>query len=100
MDLGKAIHNVRKKKNLSQSKFSNLLGIDQSYLSLIENNRKKPSIKLLERVSNETDLPLPILLFFSLSEEDVKDDKKELFNIMFPKIKEMVSVIFEEEDYG
>ncbi|HLR00019.1 MAG TPA: helix-turn-helix transcriptional regulator [Sphingobacterium sp.] len=100
MDLGKAIYTVRKKKNLSQNKFSELLDIDQSYLSLIENNKKKPSIKLLEKVSSNTDLPLPILLFFSLSEEDVKDEKKELFNMMFPKIKEMVSVIFDEEDYG
>jgi len=99
MDLGKAIHTVRKKKNLSQSKFSKLLDINQSYLSLIENNKKNPSIKLLEKVSSKTDLPLPILLFFSLSEEDVKDEKKQLFNMMFPKIKEMVSVIFDEEDY-
>lgn len=98
MNLGKSIHTLRKRKNLSQDEFSNLVDIDQSYLSLIENNRKKPSIKLLEKISERTDIPLPVIMFFSLSESDVKKEKRELFNMMFPKIKEMVSVIFEEEN--
>lgn len=100
MNLGKSIHTLRKRKNLSQDEFSNLIDIDQSYLSLIENNRKKPSIKLLEKISERTDIPLPVIMFFSLSESDVKKEKRELFNMMFPKIKEMVSVIFEEENNG
>lgn len=95
MDIGKAIFTIRKQKNLSQEKFSELVDIDQSYLSLIENNKKSPSTKLLERISNKTKIPLPILFFFSLSEEDVNPQKKELFRILFPKIKEMVGEIFE-----
>lgn len=95
MNIGQAIHTVRKKKNLSQDKFSELVGIDQSYLSLIENGKKKPSMKLLEKISQETKTPLPILLFFSLSEEDVSPQKRELYHILFPRVKEMVGDIFE-----
>lgn len=100
MDLGKAIQSIRDKKGLSQKEFSELVEVNQSYLSLIENNRKKPSIKLLEKISGKTEIPLPIMMFLAMSEEDVKEEKKELFRIMFPKIKELVSVIFEEELNG
>lgn len=95
MDIGKAIYTIRKQKKLSQEKFSKKVGIDQSYLSLIENNKKKPSTKLLEKISAKTKTPLPILFFFSLSEDDVSPKKKELFNILFPRIKDMVGEIFE-----
>lgn len=95
MDIGKAIYTIRKQKKLSQEKFSKKVGIDQSYLSLIENNKKKPSTKLLEKISAETETPLPILFFFSLSEDDVSPQKRELYNILFPRIKEMVGEIFE-----
>lgn len=95
MNIGQAIYTVRKKKLLSQQKFSKLVGIDQSYLSMIENNKKQPSMKLLERISQETKTPLPILLFFSLSEEDVTPKKRELYRILFPKVKEMVGELFE-----
>lgn len=95
MNIGQAIQTIRKGKNLSQKKFSKVVGIDQSYLSLIENNKKKPSTKLLEKISYKTKTPLPIVFFFSLSEEDVSPEKKELFNILFPRIKDMVCEIFE-----
>jgi len=95
MNIGQAIHTVRKKKKLSQEKFSELVGIDQSYLSMIENNKKNPSMKLLEKISQKTNTPLPILLFFSLSEDDVSPQKRELYHILFPRVKEMVGDIFE-----
>lgn len=98
MDIGNAIQTIRKQKNLSQSEFARKVGIDQSYLSLIENNKKKPSTKLLEKISSETETPLPILFFFSLSEEDVKSEKKELFKIIFPRIRDMVGEIFDDAE--
>lgn len=97
MNIGEAIYTVRKKKKLSQKQFSQLIEIDQSYLSLIENNKKLPSLKILERISQETHTPIPILLFFSMSEEDVSPNKRELYHILFPRVKEMVGDIFETE---
>lgn len=98
MNIGNAIHTVRKQKDLSQKEFSELVGIDQSYLSMIENNKKKPSMKLLEKISQETKTPLPILLFFSLSEEDVSPKKRDLYRVLFPHVKEIVGDIFETEN--
>ncbi|NGP75627.1 helix-turn-helix transcriptional regulator [Balneolaceae bacterium YR4-1] len=96
MKFGDAIYTVRKQKNMSQDKFSKLIGVDQSYLSLLENNKKRPSTKLLEEISNSINIPLPILLFYSISEEDVKNDKRELFRLVYPQIKDMLFQIFDE----
>lgn len=97
MNFGEAIYAVRKEKEMSQKTFSSMIGIDQSYLSLIENNKKRPSTKLIEEVSNKVNIPLPILLFYSISEDDVTEEKKELFRIIFPRIKEMLSALFDQE---
>lgn len=94
MNLGKVIYQARKLSKLKQKEFANKLEIDKTYLSQLENNKKTPSIKLLEKMSHEIEIPLPILFFSSLSEEDVPENKKQLFRILFPKIEEMVQDIF------
>jgi transcriptional regulator with XRE-family HTH domain len=97
MNIGQAIHTVRKNKKLSQTEFSELIEIDQSYLSQIENNKKRPSMKLLEKISGVTHTPLPIVLFYSLTEEDVNPRKRELYHILFPKVKEMIGDLFNQD---
>lgn len=96
MDYGKAIYSIRKHRNWSQEKFSTRVGIDQSYLSLVENNKKRPSTKMIEKISNTLGVPMPIIFFFSLSENDVPQEKRELFNMIYPRMKEMLYDFFEE----
>lgn len=96
MNLGKAIQHVRKSKNLTQHEFADILQIDQSYLSLIENNKKKPSYKLIERISDVTQYPVPIFFFLSLSEDDIPEGKREFFNLIYPNVKGMLSDIFQD----
>ena len=94
MNFGNAVYMIRKNLNLSQQEFAKIIEIDQSYLSLIENNKKKPSLTLLEKIGSKTNTPFPILMFFSLSADDISEEKKQLFNIIFPKIKEMILDIY------
>lgn len=48
--LGERIKWVREYYNRSQADFSEILGIDQSYLSYIENGKKKPSDKIIRKL--------------------------------------------------
>ncbi|ENU4057525.1 TPA: helix-turn-helix transcriptional regulator [Acinetobacter baumannii] len=63
------IHNalvaIRKYHGISQSDLSIKLGISNSYLSEIEKGKKKPSLDILEKYSEQFDMPLSSLLFFS-----------------------------------
>ncbi len=52
MILGKAIVKLRKSKRHSQAETAQKAGIDESYLSRIENGRINPGIEIIERIGS------------------------------------------------
>ena len=94
MDLGTTIKNIRKQKNLSQGKFASDCGITQTYLSQIEKNQKEPDLTILKKIASGLEIPLPILFFQSLTEEDVELDKREIFQVIGPSVKKIIDEIF------
>ena len=94
MDLGRTIALMRKQKNLKQWKLAERCGISPAYLSQIENNRKDPNLSVLKDISREIDVPLPILFFLSLNEDDIPERKREAFALLSPPVKALVREIF------
>lgn len=94
MNIGEVIKNSRKSKGYKQGEFSQLCDISQTYLSLIESNRKEPNMATLKVISDNLNMPLPIMFFLSLDESDVPKRKKQVFKILEPSIKEMVKQIY------
>lgn len=94
MDLGIVIKNMRKQKKLTQSEFASLCGITQTYLSQIEGNRKDPNLSILKTISEKLNIPLPILFFLSLTEEDIQPSKRKAFEIISPSVKSLVNEFF------
>jgi len=87
MNLGKVISDLRKKKNLTQLELAEKCKMTQAYLSHIENNKKDPHITTLKEISKALEIPLPIIFFLSMDEDDVPDDKKELSSFLFKNFK-------------
>jgi transcriptional regulator with XRE-family HTH domain len=94
MDLGSAIKNIRKQKRQTQGEFAARCGISQTYLSQIENNQKEPNLSTLKLISEQLKLPLPILFFLSMNEEDVPSNKRDAFAIIRPSINSLVNEFF------
>ena len=94
MLVGDAIKTIRKRKNLNQKELSALCNISQTYLSQIENNRKVPNFDTIERIGNCLGIPIPVVMFLSLTENDVRDDKRPLFEMMNPTIQKFINDIF------
>ncbi len=94
MNLGIVIKKIRKDKKLTQTKFASICGITQTYLSQIENNSKEPNLSTLKVISSALNMPLPILFFLSLDEEDVAPNKRKAFEIISPSIKSLVNEFF------
>lgn len=94
MDLGTTIKNLRKQRGQTQSEFATLSGITQTYLSQIENNQKDPNLSVLENISKQLDIPVPILFFLALNEEDVPENKRQTFMLMAPPIKSFINELF------
>lgn len=94
MNLGNVIKNIRKQKGQTQSEFALSCGITQTYLSQIESNLKEPNLATLKLISLNLNLPLPILFFLSMTEEDVQPSKRKAFQIVSPSIKSLVNEFF------
>jgi len=94
MDLGIVIKNMRKQKKLTQKEFASLCGITQTYLSQIEGNLKEPNLSTLKNISEKLNIPLPIMFFLSLTEDDIQPNKRKAFEIASPSVKSLVNEFF------
>ncbi|HLP39010.1 helix-turn-helix transcriptional regulator [Lacibacter sp.] len=94
MDLGNVIKNIRKQKGLTQKEFASSCGITQTYLSQIESNSKEPNLSTLRIISENLKMPLPILFFLSMTEDDVQPSKRKAFEIISPSVKSLVNEFF------
>ncbi|HPN70636.1 MAG TPA: helix-turn-helix transcriptional regulator [Saprospiraceae bacterium] len=94
MDLGNVIKNIRKQKGQTQGEFAQTCGISQTYLSQIECNLKEPNLSTLKLISENLNIPLPILFFLSMTEDDVHPNKRKAFQIVSPSVKSLVNEFF------
>ena len=94
MDIGTIIKNIRKQKGQTQGEFAALCDITQTYLSQIESNQKEPNLSKLKTISENLNVPLPILFFLSMTEEDVPVNKRKAFKIVSPSVKSLVNEFF------
>lgn len=77
MDLGNTIRYKRKELGLNQGQFAHACGITQTYLSQLEHNQKEPNLSTLKAIAEVLQLPLPILFFLSMTEEDIQPKKTQ-----------------------
>ena len=94
MNLGLAIKTIREQKGLRQGVFADHIGVTQSYLSGLENNNKKPSMEVFERISKFSNVPLPVMMWFSVEREDVAENKKQIFDLLKPSVDSLIKEIF------
>jgi len=94
MDLGSTIKNIRKQKHKTHFEFASRCGITPLYLSQIENNSKEPTLPTLKTISKNLNIPLPILFFLSMTEEDVQPNKRKAFGMVSPYAKYLVNEFF------
>ena len=94
MDIGKVIKEIRTKKNFTQKDISSFCNISVTYLSQIENNKKEPSLSTLESISKFLGVPLPIIFFMGMEENDIPSNKIEFYKYIHPSLNSLVSEFF------
>jgi XRE family transcriptional regulator, regulator of sulfur utilization len=96
MNIGQSIKKLRKERlpHLTQGEYASTIGITQTYLSQIESGKKKPSTDLLEKIAKDFDMPLPIIFWYGIEEQDVRESKKEYFLFLKPSIDKLIDSIF------
>ena len=94
MNLGTTIKTIRKRNRQTQTEFALTCGITQTYLSQIENNGREPNLSTLKQISEALKIPLPILFFLSMDEQDVQQNKRKAFEIIGPSVKSLINEFF------
>ena len=76
MDYGRAIRVVRSVHGLSQRQIADRIGVSPSHLSLIENGKRDPSLKLLEEIAGCLAVPMHLLALLASDVGNVDDPKQ------------------------
>jgi transcriptional regulator with XRE-family HTH domain len=78
MNLGKAIQTCRIKRGLSQEGLARRAGCSISYLSMLENSKRDPTLSTIERIAAALNIPVEILFFLGAEKGEIAGINKEL----------------------
>jgi transcriptional regulator with XRE-family HTH domain len=78
MNIGQAIKMCRTRRGLSQEKLAKSAACSVSYLSLLENNQRDPTLSTIKKISVALNVPIGILFFLSADRDDISGMDKEL----------------------
>jgi XRE family transcriptional regulator, regulator of sulfur utilization len=80
MGIGKSIKFLRMAKGLKQSELATILGKSTNYLSLVENDKREPSLSFLKNLADELEVPLSLFfLDMDFSKRDFNPQEQSLF---------------------
>jgi transcriptional regulator with XRE-family HTH domain len=87
MSVGRTIKNLRNVAGLKQKDLADRLDISPNYLSLVENDKREPSVSFLRNLASEIGIPLG-LLFLDIEGDVSKASPEEIALIM--RIQDLV----------
>jgi len=90
MNIGKTIQTCRKARGLKQYELATFAGLSESYLSLVEKDKREPSLSALEGIASALGVPLSVLIFLAaeeningdLSPQHVEDISRRILSVM------------------
>lgn len=78
MNVGQAIKMCRSRRGLSQAELARRAECSVSYLSLLENNQRDPSLSTVGKLAMALNVPMGILFFLAAEKNDLVGIDKEL----------------------
>ena len=88
MDLGNAIKTLRKQKKITQKQLAELSEISTNALCSIEKGQSFPSKATISKICSSLKIPESYLLLFSITEDDIPEDKRFLYRALVEPLKE------------
>ncbi len=82
MNYAKAIRIARSIAGISQKKLADRTGLDRSYLSLIEGEKRKPTVDTIQNISNALNMPFHLLTLLATEKIDTtRIDESQVINL-------------------
>jgi transcriptional regulator with XRE-family HTH domain len=87
MNIGTAIKTLRKQKRLTQEELGDKCDLSINALSQIETNSTFPQKSTIKAICSALEVPVSYLLFLSINDEDIPDEKRIAFNHLSNALK-------------
>lgn len=97
MNIGQTIKLCRKNQGLTQGQLAELSGISVSHISLMESDKREPTLSKLEAIAMALKVPLSVLVFLASNNEDVKELNKSQIEEMSNSIMGLMDVAYRQE---
>lgn len=78
MNVGKAIKMCRTRRGASQTDLAQRADCSVSYLSMLENNKRDPTLSTLTKISQALNVPVGVLFFLASEQDELGGMDKEL----------------------
>lgn len=78
MNLGGAIQMCRNRRQLSQGELARLAGCSVSYLSMLENSKRDPTLSTIKKIATALRVPIEILFFLGADKGELSGIDKGL----------------------
>ena len=90
MNIGETIKTFRKKKGISQKELAEKSGMSANALCSIEKDKSFPSKETIKALCSSLEISPSHLLFASISEEDIPQNKREVFRVLQKPLLELL----------
>jgi transcriptional regulator with XRE-family HTH domain len=78
MNIGQAIKMCRTRRGVSQTDLALRADCSVSYLSMLENNKRDPTLSTLTKIAKALNIPIGILFFLASERDELTGMDKEL----------------------
>lgn len=82
---------IRLAAGQSQRELAGKLGVDQTYLSHLENGRRDPSVRFLKRFAAESGVPVMTLVALALW-SDLEEEERNAFGPLMGSLTDLASL--------
>lgn len=97
MNIGIAIKSIRKQLGITQYELADRCQLSQTSLSQIENGIKRPSQRTIKKLCEVLEVPESVIYILGMQETDVPTSKKNVYDLIFPSIKNLALQIVSNE---
>ncbi|MCK9438529.1 MAG: helix-turn-helix transcriptional regulator [Bacilli bacterium] len=97
--IGQLIKIGRINKSLSQEDVASKLKVTKNYISLVENNKKDPSINFLKKISKLLDIPVILLIWEKIDLPKGKTESEKKILSQLENMIENAQKIFADESF-
>lgn len=99
MKIGKVIKELREGWRIPQGVLASAIGVSQTYLSLIESDKKIPSYDITEKLAIMLNVPVFYLYLAGMDQDDVPEESAVEFNLIHERLTAQIKDFFIDKIY-